>query len=128
MSLIQAIHTPHATPPVGPYSQAVRRGNLILSSGQIPLDTEGEFVGKGDIQAQTHQVFKNLEAVLEAAGCKLSDILKCTIFLIDMDQFAKFNEVYAEYFTENPPARSCVQVARLPKDVDVEIEAIAWKE
>ncbi|WP_018131779.1 RidA family protein [Effusibacillus pohliae] len=118
------ISTTQAPAAIGPYSQAVQVGNLLFTSGQIPLTPEGELV-TGDIEAQTRQVFKNLEAVLREAGCTFRDVVKATVFIADMNDFAKVNEVYAEYFGDNRPARSTVQVARLPKDVGVEIELIA---
>jgi len=110
---------------IGPYSQAIRAsGNLLFCSGQIPLTAGGELVG-GDVKEQTHQVLKNLSAVLEAAGLTLGNVVKTTIFLSSMDHFASVNEVYGTYFTNEPPARSTVAVAGLPRNVDVEIEAIA---
>jgi 2-iminobutanoate/2-iminopropanoate deaminase len=119
------ILTENAPTPIGPYSQAVRSGDLLFCSGQIPLDPKtGAIVGENDVQAQTDQVLKNLGAVLKEAGVDFSKVLKTTIFLKSMDDFPKVNEVYARYFPENPPARSTVEVARLPKDVKVEIEAI----
>jgi 2-iminobutanoate/2-iminopropanoate deaminase len=121
MKVVQTNNAPQA---IGPYSQGMIVGNMFYSSGQIPLTVDGELL-TGDIQEQTHQVFKNLKAVLEAAGATLQTVVKTTVFLSDMNDFAPFNEVYSEYFVENKPARSCVQVARLPKDVKVEIEVIA---
>jgi len=109
---------------IGPYSQAMRIGNLLFTSGQIPLTVQGELVA-GGIEEQTHQVFRNLQAVLAEAGAGLSDVVKATVFLKDMGQFAAFNAIYAEYFGEHKPARSTVEVARLPRDVLVEIELIA---
>lgn len=116
--------TAEAPAAIGPYAQAVRYGNLLFTSGQIPLTPEGELV-PGGIEEQTHQVFRNLQAVLAAAGCRLSDVVKATVFLKDMNQFAAFNDVYASYFGSHKPARSTVEAARLPKDVLVEIELIA---
>lgn len=118
------ISTTAAPAAIGPYSQAVRFGNLLFTSGQIPLTPEGEPV-QGGIEEQTHQVFRNLQAVLAAAGCSLSDVVKATVFLKDMNEFAAFNAVYASYFEDHKPARSTVEVARLPRDVKVEIELIA---
>lgn len=118
------VSTGRAPAAIGPYSQAVQFGNMLFTSGQIPLTAEGELV-TGDIQAQTHQVFKNLEAVLSEAGFSFKDVVKATVFIADMNEFAKVNEVYAGYFKENPPARSTVEVARLPRDVGVEIELVA---
>jgi 2-iminobutanoate/2-iminopropanoate deaminase len=118
------VQTPNAPAAIGPYSQGVVVNNLFYSSGQIPLTPEGVMV-EGDIQAQTHQVFKNLQAVLEAAGASLETVVKATVFIKNMDEFAQLNEVYAEYFNEHKPARSTVEVARLPKDALVEIEVVA---
>lgn len=121
MKVVQTSKAPSA---IGPYSQGMIVNNMFYSSGQIPLTAEGELV-TGDIQEQTHQVFKNLQAVLEAAGASLETVVKTTVFLKDMNEFATFNEVYGEYFNTNKPARSTVEVARLPKDASVEIEVIA---
>lgn len=122
------IHTPNAPAPVGPYSQAIEAGGFIFTAGQIPLDPETGKPVHGPVEAQTRQVLENLKAVLEAAGSGLHNVVKTTVFLQDMNDFPYMNAVYEEYFgTENAPARSAVEVARLPKDVDVEIEAIALK-
>jgi 2-iminobutanoate/2-iminopropanoate deaminase len=121
---MRTVHTNQAPQAIGPYSQGVIVNNLFYSSGQIALTPEGEMV-QGDIKAQTHQVFKNLQAVLEAAGASLNTVVKTTVFLKDMNDFAAMNEVYGQYFNEHKPARSCVEVARLPKDALVEIEVIA---
>lgn len=118
------IATDTAPSAIGPYSQAVRVGDHLFTSGQIPLNLTGEVVGE-DIQAQTEQVLKNLKAVLEAGGSSIEQVIKCTCFIKDMNDFAAMNEIYANYFTGTPPARSAVEVARLPKDVLIEIEAIA---
>ena len=118
------VHTQNAPAAVGPYSQAVRAGQLLFTAGQIPLRPDGTLLD-GDVRAQTRQVLTNLRAVLEAGGSSLVHVVKCTCFLKDMDDFAAMNEVYAEFFGDAPPARSAVQVARLPKDVSIEIEAIA---
>jgi len=121
----EAIHSEKAPAAIGPYSQAVKHGNMIYTSGQIPLDpSSGDIVGT-DITTQTAQVLKNLAAVLEAAGAGFDQIVKTTCFLNDMGDFAAFNEVYQQYFSGTAPARSCVAVDRLPKDVLVEIEAVA---
>ena len=121
----ETISTENAPGAIGPYSQAVRAGNLVFCSGQIPLDPQtGEFVSD-DIAEQTRQVLKNLNAVLEAAGTSLSNVVKTTVFLSDMNDFVKMNEIYAEFFGENKPARATVQAARLPRDAKVEIECIA---
>ena len=118
------IRTDDAAPAVGPYSQAIRAGGLLFTSGQIPLTPAGELV-EGDIEAQTRQVLANLAAVLRAGGSDPSRVVKCTVFLRDMNDFERVNAVYGEMFGDAPPARSAVQVARLPKDVGVEIEAVA---
>jgi 2-iminobutanoate/2-iminopropanoate deaminase len=109
---------------IGPYSQAVRIGDLLFTSGQIPLTPSGELVA-GDVRVQTQQVMENLAALLAAGGSSLERVAKCTIFLADMDDFAAVNEVYGGYFGDEPPARSTVEVARLPRDVRIEIEAVA---
>jgi 2-iminobutanoate/2-iminopropanoate deaminase len=118
-------HSDKAPAAIGPYSQAIKWGNMLFTSGQIPLDPGSGQVVKGGIQAQTRQTLENLKQVLAAGGAGFSDVVKTTCFLNDMNDFAQFNEVYAEVFKDNPPARSCVAVDRLPKDVLVEIEAIA---
>jgi 2-iminobutanoate/2-iminopropanoate deaminase len=114
-----------AAPAIGPYSPAVRVGNLLFLSGQIPLDPSSGQLVEGDIRAQTRQVMQNMSALLEAGGADFSHVARTTIFLADMNDFATVNEIYASYFTEPYPARATVQVARLPKDVRVEIDAIA---
>ena len=118
------VATSDAPQAIGPYSQAIALDNLVFCSGQIPLTPAGTVV-EGDIAAQTRQVLENLRAVLAAAGSSLGQVLKTTVFLADMGEFAAMNEIYAGFFTSDPPARSTVQVARLPRDVRVEIEAIA---
>lgn len=121
----QVISTEKAPSAIGPYSQAIRIGNLVFCSGQIPIDpATGEFVS-GGIKEQTEQVLKNLTAVLESAGATLQNVVKTTVFLADMNDFAAMNEVYAKFFSDNKPARSTVQAARLPRDARVEIECIA---
>ena len=124
----KVISTGQAPAAIGPYSQAIQCGNLLFCSGQIPLDpTTGEFVGRGDIRAQTVRVMENLGAVLNEAGVGFDAIAKATIFLTSLDDFAAVNDVYAGYFgnLEEAPARACVQVSALPKAADVEVEAIA---
>ena len=121
----EIIRTDKAPAAIGPYSQAVKHGNLLITSGQIPLDPATGQVVEGGIKAQTIRVLENLVAVLAAGGAGLENVIKTTCFLDDMKDFAAFNEVYQTYFTGNAPARSCVAVDRLPKDVLVEIEAIA---
>lgn len=123
MEIIE-IRTNEAPSAIGPYSQAVQAGGFIYTSGQIPLDKNG-MLAAGDIAVQTRQVLTNLLAVLNAAAPGAFDVVKTTVFLKDMNDFSKFNEVYAEFFKEPYPARSTVQVARLPKDVLIEIEAVA---
>ena len=119
------VNSPDAPAPIGPYSQAVKAGNTLYISGQIPFDqATGEMINE-NITEETHQVMKNLEAILSAAGMTFSNIVKCSIFIKDMNQFATINEAYGVYFKANPPARECVEVARLPKDVNVEISCIA---
>ncbi len=121
----EVIFTEKAPKPIGPYSQAIRAGNLIFLSGQIPIHpVTGERVGR-DVREQTRQVLENMKAVLQSQGLGMQDVVKVTIFLKDMGDFSVMNEVYASYFPSSPPARSTVEVSRLPKDVDVEIEAIA---
>jgi 2-iminobutanoate/2-iminopropanoate deaminase len=121
----KVIRTDHAPGAVGPYSQAIVTGNLIFTAGQIPLvPATGQMV-EGGIEAQTRQVLDNLKAVLEAAGSSLDKIVKTTVFLQSMNDFAAMNTVYAEYFPSNPPARSTVEVAKLPRGALVEIETIA---
>jgi 2-iminobutanoate/2-iminopropanoate deaminase len=121
----QIIKTERAPQAIGPYSQAVRAGSLVFASGQIPLDPQtGEFVA-GGVGEQTEQVLRNLSAVLEAAGTSLDRVVKTTVFLADMNDFAAMNEVYGRYFNVNAPARATVEAARLPRDARVEIEAIA---
>ncbi|QMV42224.1 RidA family protein [Cohnella cholangitidis] len=121
---LKIVSTSEAPAAIGPYAQAVRAGNLLYTSGQIPLTPAGELV-VGTIQEQTHQVLTNLKAVLAAEGAGFRDVIKTTVFLKDMNQFTEFNSVYASYFGDHTPARSTVEVARLPKDVLVEIELIA---
>ncbi|MGI9861228.1 RidA family protein [Moorella naiadis] len=110
---------------IGPYSQAIRAGNLIFTSGQIPLDPATGQVVSGGVAAQTEQVLANIKAILAAAGAGMEDVVKTTVYIKDMGDFNTVNEVYSRYFVQEPPARSCVEVARLPKDVLVEIEAVA---
>jgi len=119
------ISTSKAPAALGPYSQAVRWGDLIFVSGQIPIDPATSRVVGDDVAAQTERVMKNLAAILEAAGASLGQVLKTTVYLRDLNDFGKMNEVYARFFGEQPPARATVQVARLPRDVSVEIEAVA---
>ena len=121
----EIITTDKAPGAIGPYSQAIKTGGMVYCSGQIPTDpATGEFVSD-DVAEQTEQVLKNLSAVLDAAGTSLGNVVKTTVFLADMGDFAAMNEVYGRYFSENKPARATVQAARLPKDARVEIECIA---
>lgn len=125
MSSLKRVQTPDAPQAIGPYSQAQIVDNLVFTAGQIPLHPDtGQLEGR-DIAAQTTRAMENLKAILEAAGSSLSSVVKTTVFLTDMDEFAAMNDVYARYFDDHRPARSTVQVCRLPKDVKVEIEAIA---
>ncbi len=124
----EIVATSRAPQAIGPYSQAVRTGNLIFASGQIPIDPATKEFVAGGVAEQTEQVLKNLKAVFEAAGVGLDQIVKTTVFLADMNDFTAMNEVYGKYFAENPPARATVQAARLPRDAKVEIEAIAVTE
>jgi 2-iminobutanoate/2-iminopropanoate deaminase len=121
----EAITSPTAAPAIGPYSPAVRAGNLLFISGQIPLDPATGQLIDGDIRAQTTRVLDNLRELLKAAGADTSHVVRTTIFLADLGDFATVNEIYATYFTQPYPARATVQVARLPRDVRVEIDAIA---
>jgi 2-iminobutanoate/2-iminopropanoate deaminase len=121
----EAISTEAAPKAIGPYSQAVRSGSLVFVSGQIPLDPVTGTMVDGDIAAQTHRVFANLRAILEAAGASLDHVVRATVYLADMNDFAVVNEVYGTYFSSPAPARATVQAARLPKDARVEIDVIA---
>ena len=121
----EIIHTDKAPKAIGPYSQAVKAGNMLFVSGQVPFVPETMEIVEGDVKAQTAQSLKNVQAILEQAGLDFSHVVKSTVFIKDMNEFAQINEVYAEFFGENKPARACVEVARLPKDVKVEIEVIA---
>lgn len=121
----EQISTEKAPGAIGPYSQGIVLGNLIFTSGQIPYTPDGQV--SEDIAEQTRQSLENIKSVLEAAGSSLDKVVKCTVFIADMEQFSIINQVYAQYFTEPFPARSCVQAAYLPKGVGVEIEAIAEK-
>jgi 2-iminobutanoate/2-iminopropanoate deaminase len=121
----QAVSSPDAPKAIGPYSQAVRAGQLLIVSGQVPLDPGTGQIVSGDIAAQTRRVFDNLGAVLKAGGRSFADVVRTTVFLADMNDFATVNEVYGTYFSEPYPARATVQVARLPKDARVEIDLIA---
>ncbi|MBA3914235.1 MAG: RidA family protein [Acidobacteriales bacterium] len=119
------ISTPDAPQAIGPYSQAIRANGLVFTSGQIAIDPATQQVIGGDVAAQTERVFRNLAAILKAAGTSLDNVVRTTVFLKSMNDFAAMNEVYGRYFQSTPPARSTVEVARLPKDVLVEIDVIA---
>ncbi len=121
----EIIKTDKAAQPVGPYNQAIKANGILYVSGQIPLDPETGELLKGDVQEQTKMVMKNMGAILEAAGMDFSNVIKCSIFISDMNDFPKINEIYASYFKGEPPARETVQVCALPKFVDVEISCIA---
>lgn len=121
----ETITTNNAPGAIGPYSQAIKAGNMVFCSGQIPIDpATGEFISEA-VAEQTEQVLKNLGEVLKAAGASLDNVVKTTVFLADMNDFAEMNEVYGRYFSENKPARATVQAARLPRDAKVEIDCIA---
>ena len=120
----KVIETPDAPPAIGPYSQGMRFGNLVITSGQLPIEPESGDISE-DTREQAHQCLKNVKAVLEAAGSSMDRVKKATVFVRDMEEFSNINEVYKQYFTVPFPARSLVEVARLPKDVKVEIEVIA---
>jgi 2-iminobutanoate/2-iminopropanoate deaminase len=121
----EVIITPNAPAAIGPYSQAVRTGSLIFVSGQIPLDAATGQLVRGDIGTQTQQVLENVAAVLEAAGSSLAKVVKTTVYLRDLGEFGRMNEIYGKFFPENPPARATVQVARLPRDAAIEIDVVA---
>jgi 2-iminobutanoate/2-iminopropanoate deaminase len=121
----QAVSAPNAAKPIGPYSPAIRAGNFLFLSGQVGFDPATGALIDGDISAQTDQVMRNISALLKAAGTDFAHVVRTTVFLADMNEFAKMNEVYARYVADPPPARSTVQVARLPRDARVEIDVIA---
>jgi 2-iminobutanoate/2-iminopropanoate deaminase len=123
----EVVYSANAPEPIGPYSQAIKAGNMLFLSGQVAIQRSSGQVITGNIQEETQQVMKNLEEVLKAAGYDFSHVVKSTIFLSDMNNFPKVNEVYGSYFTNQPPARETVEVSRLPKDVNVEISCIAVK-
>ncbi|ABP50822.1 MAG: RidA family protein [Pyrobaculum sp.] len=121
----EVVYTEAAPKPIGPYSQAVKVGNMLFVAGQIPVDPKTGEVVRGDIKEQTRRVLENIKAVVEAAGFTMNDVVMAFVFLADMNHFPAFNEVYAQYFPEKPPARVTVQAARLPRDVLIEIAVIA---
>jgi 2-iminobutanoate/2-iminopropanoate deaminase len=122
---MKTVNTPDAPQAIGPYSQAVITGNMIYTSGQIPIDPATGEVISGDIAAQARRALDNLKNIIAAAGSSMDRVVKTTVFIKDMNDFAVVNKIYAEYFMDTYPARSCIEVARLPKDVRIEIEAIA---
>jgi 2-iminobutanoate/2-iminopropanoate deaminase len=125
LTVRQAVSASNAAKPIGPYSPAIRAGNLLFLSGQVGFDPSSGALVDGDISAQTDQVMRNIGALLNAAGTDFAHVVRTTVFLADMAEFAKMNEIYARYVVDPPPARSTVQVARLPRDARVEIDVIA---
>jgi len=123
--VIEPVATDRGPKAIGPYSQAIRANGLVFLSGQIPLDPKTQQLVEGDVAAQTERVLENLKGVVEAAGSSLQHVVKTTVFLADMNDFSAMNEVYARYFVNHPPARSTVEVSRLPKNARVEIDLIA---
>ena len=121
----QAVSSPSAPKAIGPYSQAIRAGSLLFVSGQVPIDPATGHIINGDIAAQTHRVFQNILEILKAGGASFDHVVRTTVFLADMNDFAAMNEAYGTYFTAPAPARATVQVSRLPKDARVEIDVIA---
>ena len=119
------IQTSNAPEPIGPYSQAVSSGNMLFVSGQIPLDPQTGDLITGNIEEETHRVMRNIQAILEAGGTDFSQVVKCSIFVKDLNDFSRINQVYGDYFPQQPPTRETVEVNRLPKDVNVEISCIA---
>ncbi|CUS76447.1 endoribonuclease L-PSP [Candidatus Kryptonium thompsonii] len=123
----KVVYTEKAPKPIGPYSQAIIAGDFIFTAGQIPIDPKTNQVVQGDIKEQTRQVFENLKAILEEAGATFDDVVKVTVYMKDLSEFPAMNEVYSEYFKSSPPARTTVEVSRLPRDVKIEIDLIAVK-
>ncbi len=123
--MIKVINTDKSPAAIGPYSQAIKADNLLFVSGQLPIDPNTGEIVSGTIKDQTARVIENLKAILEEAGLTLDNVVKTTVFIKDMEEFSNINEVYASYFINTKPARSCVEAARLPKDVGIEMEAIA---
>ncbi len=122
----EVVFTSEAPKPVGPYSQAIKLGNWVFISGQLPINPKtGELI-KGDIREATKVVLSNIEAILKASGASLSDVVKVTVYMRDVSKFSEFNEVYREFFPKDPPARSVVEVSRIPKDADLEVDVIAY--
>lgn len=127
MSQKKIFNTENAPAAIGPYNQAIKAGNTLYVSGQIPLIPETMELIDSGVADETHRVLKNVQAILEHAGYTFNDVVKASIFIANMDDFSTINEVYAQYFTENQPTRECVAVKTLPKNVNVEISVIAWK-
>ena len=127
MSQKEILNTENAPAAIGPYNQAIKAGNTLYVSGQIPLLPDTMELVQSGIADEAHQVLKNVKAILDNAGYSFNDVVKASIFISDMNYFATINEVYAQYFVENQPARECVAVKTLPKNVNVEISVIAWK-
>ncbi|MEM2201773.1 MAG: RidA family protein [Ignisphaera sp.] len=123
----EIVYTDKAPKPIGPYSQAIRVGPWLFLSGQIPIDPATGGVVEGDIEVQTRRVLENIKAILEVAGYTLGDVVKVTVYLVDLNDFQKFNKIYGEYFNEKPPVRTTVQVAALPRGARVEVDVIAYK-
>jgi 2-iminobutanoate/2-iminopropanoate deaminase len=123
----KVVYSEKAPAPIGPYSQAIRSGNMLFVSGQIAIQQTTGNILRGSIEEETEQVMQNLKEILTVAEMDFSDVVKCSIFLKDMNNFPRVNEIYGKYFTANPPARETVEVSRLPKDVSVEISCIAVK-
>lgn len=123
----RVVYTEKAPKPIGPYSQAIIAGDFIFASGQIPIDPKTNQLVQGDIKEQTRRVLENLKAILEEAGVTLDDVVKVTIYIKDLGEFAGMNDVYSQYFKNSPPARTTVEVSRLPRDVKIEIDLIAVK-
>ncbi|HYG21025.1 MAG TPA: RidA family protein [Ohtaekwangia sp.] len=121
------VYSDQAPEPIGPYSQAIKTGNMLFVSGQIAIDRSTGALVSGSVEAETTQVMRNLEFVLQEARMSFAEVVKCTIFLKNMEDFPRVNEIYGKYFMQNPPARETVEVSRLPKDVNVEISCIAVK-
>ena len=126
MTSKQVVHTDKAPAPVGPYSQAILAGGWLFISGQIPIDPSTGKMVEGSFEEKVRRVLENIRAIVEAAGGSLNNIVKVTVYLRDINRFAEFNKIYSEYFRENPPARVVVEVSNLPKNADLEIEAIAY--
>ena len=127
MTSKKVIFTKKAPAPVGPQSQAIQAGNFLYVAGQIPANPETGEIVYGDIQKATRQVLENIKAIVEEAGYSMLDVVRCRVYMKDLEQFSKMNEIFAQYFVEDPPARVAFEAQKLPKDVDVEISATAWK-